>query len=186
MRGTPWPLLIGAFAVVCWLNGGLLAEEKADSATTPVPGAPADTPERVPVEVARDRAKLMHRVYAATLDVMHDRYFHGDRAMVPARAMEDVFMDVARGSEIKARWISVNTKAMSLNHEPKSEFEKQVAKRIGDGEESVETTDQGYYWRAAAIPLGDGCISCHTGFFTGPPKSPRYAALIIGMPIREK
>ena len=46
---------------------------------------------RVPVAVARDRAKLMHEIYSATLEVMHDRYFHADRAVVPARAMEDVF-----------------------------------------------------------------------------------------------
>ncbi|MFO1007996.1 MAG: hypothetical protein U0929_18705, partial [Planctomycetaceae bacterium] len=47
--------------------------------------------DRVPVEVARDRAKLMHDIYTATLDVMHHRYFHREKSVVPARAMEDVF-----------------------------------------------------------------------------------------------
>lgn len=150
---------------------------------TKVPSENAGARPAVSIEVARDRAKLMHRIYAATLEVMHDRYFHDERAMVPARAMEDVFADVGRGTKLKARWIAVNTKAMSLNHEPKSDFEKKAAAEISDGKEAIELTEGGYYWRAAAIPLGDGCVSCHTGFFKGPPKSPRYAALVIGMPI---
>jgi len=143
----------------------------------------ADGQPPVSVAVARDRAQLMHRIYAATLDVMHERYFHGDRAIVPARALEDVFAEVARDSQIKARWISVNTKAMSINHEPKSDFEKRAATEIAAGKESVEVTEAGHYWRAAAIPLADGCVSCHTGFFNGPPKSPRFAALVIGIPV---
>ena len=125
----------------------------------------------------------MHRIYAATLEVMHERYFHGDRAIVPARALEDVFAGIERDSKIKARWISVNTKAMSLHHEPKSEFEKRAATAIAAGQAAIEVTRDGYYWRAAVIPLGDSCVSCHTGFFNGPPKSPRYAALVIGLPV---
>ena len=54
-------------------------------------------------------------------------------AVLPARAMEDIFSDVARQSKTTARWISVNTKAMSLDHEPSSEFEKHAAEEIKGG-----------------------------------------------------
>jgi hypothetical protein len=148
-----------------------------------VPSDPTDGQPKVTVAVARDRAALMHRIYGSTLEVMHERYFHNDRAIVPARALEDVFADVGRDSKIKARWIAVNTKAMSVTHEPKTDFEKRAAVEIGSGKESVETTEDGYYWRAGVIPLADGCVSCHTGFFKDPPKTPRYAALVIGVPV---
>ena len=140
----------------------------------------------VTVAVARDRARWMHEVYAATLEVMHDRYFHDERAIVPARALEDVFDEVAEQSKMKARWISVNTKPMSIHHEPKSEFEKQAATEISAGKSEFERIEDGYYQRAAAIPLSGGCISCHTGFFAGAPKSPRFAALVIRIPIAKE
>ena len=81
----------------------------------------------VPIAVARDRAKLMHDIYLTTLDVMHDRYFHADRAIVPARAMEDVFSEMENQTGSRANWISVNLKAMSIDHEPQTEFEKRAA-----------------------------------------------------------
>jgi hypothetical protein len=48
------------------------------------------------VKAAREQAKLLQEVFATTLDVIHERYFHGDRAAVPARAMEDVFHQLQR------------------------------------------------------------------------------------------
>ncbi len=95
------------------------AEQAAEAAKEEVP--------RVPLVVARDRAKLLHDVYASMLDVIHRRYFHADRAIVPARAMEDVFSDMERAAHIEARWIVANLKAMSVDHEPETPFEKQAA-----------------------------------------------------------
>ncbi len=140
---------------------------------------------RVPIAVARDRAKLMHAIYLATLEVMHDRYFHADRAIVPARAMEDVFsyMDDQTGSQ--ANWISVNLKAMSINHEPKTDFEKRAAREIVIGEDrdrrdrrwmsSLDSVTGGCIVatedflseqssRAVFRWCGRHCISCHGGF----------------------
>ena len=128
----------------------------------------------------------MHSLYAATLDVMHDRYFHGERAVVPARALEDVFAEIARQSKVEARWISVNTKPMSINHEPKSPFEKQAAKELAAGKEAFELVEDGVYQRAGSIPLHGGCISCHSGFFSQGPTSPRYAGLIIRVPLAKE
>ncbi|HVA49885.1 MAG TPA: hypothetical protein VNH11_26195 [Pirellulales bacterium] len=87
-----------------------------------------------------------------------------------------------RQSRVEARWISVNTRAMSLDHEPRTEFEKAAAEKLGSGQDEYEIVENGYYRRAGAIPLGGGCISCHAGFFKTPPKSPRFAGLIISTP----
>lgn len=160
--------------------------DKAPAAAQPAGDSPpADETQRLSVEAARERAKLMHRIYTATLDVMHDRYFHDSRAVVPARAMEDVFAEMARQSSVEARWISVNTRAMSLNHEPQTDFEKEAAKAIGEGKEEYELVENGYYRRAGAIPLASGCVNCHAGFFKAPPKSPRFAGLVISVPVDE-
>src|SRR5262245_65028159 len=101
--------------------------------------APAQSPSaEESLAAAREKAETMHSLYAATLVVMHDRYFHGERATVPARALEDVFAEIARQSKVEARWISVNTRPMSINHEPKTPFEKQAAKELATGKESLE------------------------------------------------
>ncbi len=156
------------------------ADGTADSADQ------ASGSERVSVAVARERAKLMHEIYSATLDVMHERYFRDERAIVPARALEDVFADIERQSNIKARWIAVNTRAMSISHEPKSEFEKRAAREIAGGKREVEAVEDGYFRRAGAIPLASGCVQCHIGFFKEPPKSPRFASLVISIPVADK
>lgn len=176
-----------------WLNRTLLAAVVgmfglyyACGGETTAPAETVADESRVSVEVARDRAKVMHDVYSATLEVMHDRYFHDERAIVPARALEDVFAELDKQSHVKARWISVNTKPMSIQHEPKSDFEKKAAEAIAAGKSELELVENGYYQRAGAIPLSAGCVSCHTGFFSGAPKSPRFAALVIRIPIDEK
>lgn len=157
-------------------------------AEEPAVAAPADAKSFnatvVSVAVARDRARMLHEVYTSTLDVMHERYFHGERATVPARALEDVFAEISRKSHIEARWIAVNTKAMGLNHEPKSEFEKRAAAELAKGKEEFEVIEGGNYRRAAPIQLHSECASCHTAFFTQPPKTPRYAGLTISMPVK--
>ena len=138
---------------------------------------------RVPLSVARDRAMLMHQIYTTTLDVMHDRYFHADRSVVPARAMEDVFENLERETGSKANWISVNLKAMSINHDPTTEFEKQAARELGLGKPEYESVDNGVYRRATPIPLHGGCVSCHAGFNPKPSKTPKLAGLTISMPV---
>ncbi len=180
--------VIGALCVALTVS----AEPPADPARAPGSKDAAaveqtqNADERVPVEVARDRAKLMHRIYSTTLEVMHDHYFHRERSTVPARAMEDIFDVLDRQAKVQARWISVNTKAMSLDHEPETEFEKQAAKEIAAGKEEFESVEKGIYRRAGAIPLAQGCVSCHTGFFTKATKTPRFAGLVISIPVREE
>lgn len=147
-----------------------------------------ETPDdfRVTLAVAKDRAKLMHDVYSATLDMLHHRYFRREGAVLPARAMEDVFTEMDRKSKIKTRWIAVNTPAMSLNHEPESAFEKKAAAEIAAGKGEYEGVEKGYYFRVGAIPLGGGCVGCHTKFGVTADKTPRFAALVIGIPVKDE
>ena len=146
----------------------------------------SDKASRVSIAVARERAAMLHITYAATLDTIHRYYFRKNQAVLPARAMEDVFSEVAKHSKAKARWISVNTKPMSVDHEPEGEFEKQAAAEIAAGKEKYEVVEKGYLRSASSIPLGSGCLSCHAvSTFAPPPKGPRYAGLVISVPIIE-
>ncbi|GDX12027.1 hypothetical protein LBMAG57_37990 [Verrucomicrobiota bacterium] len=136
------------------------------------------------VAVARERAKLLHDIYSTTLDVIHRHYFRPERAVLPARAMEDVFDDMAQVSGDKAQWISVNTKAMSNQHTPKTPFEKKAAAELSAGKEEYEMVENGVYQRAGVIPLRGSCVNCHSKHFSGPIKSPRLAGLVISIPLK--
>ena len=173
---------IGALWVTFATCGEIPTDEVNPSKTKQklVPVKPSD---RVSVAAARERAKLMHDIYDATLEVMHRHYFRKENSVLPARAMEDIFADIARQSSVQARWISVNTKAMSINHEPETEFEKQAAKQIAAGKVDFELIEEGYYQRAGRISLGGGCISCHTHQSSSPSTSPKFAGLVIRIPV---
>lgn len=146
--------------------------------------APANANDLTGVAAARERAKLLHAIYSTTLDVMHRHYFRPERAVLPARAMEDVFEDMAGLTEDKAHWISVNTKAMSVQHTPKTAFEKKAAAELSAGKEEYELVENGVYQRAGVIPLRSSCVGCHTKHFSGPVKSPRFAGLVISIPLK--
>ena len=146
----------------------------------------ATSPERkAVVEAARARAQLLHQVYASTLDVMHHRYFRHDRATVPARAMEDVFADMARQVGVEARWLVVNAKEMSINHKAKTEFDRRAVRAIASGEGAYEEVEKDWYRRAGAISLmNKGCLGCHLQFGSSAKKD-RFAALVIAIPLKD-
>ena len=135
------------------------------------------------VRVARERAKLLHDVYAITLDAIHHHYFRREGTVVPARAMEEIFEGMAGTAGIMANWISVNTKAMSIDHEPRTQFEKTAAAELSAGKKEYELIGKHFYRRAAPIPLGTNCIGCHSGMFSAPGKSPSCAGLVISIPL---
>jgi len=143
-------------------------------------------PTRLSVDAAREKAKLMNEIYLATLEIVHDHYFHGERAVVPARALEDVFAVVKQKTNSDANWISVNMKAMSIGHRPKTDFEKMAAKQIAQGKGEYEAVVEGYYRRAAAVPLDSNCVGCHGGLFKTQSKKPKFAGLVISIPIQQK
>lgn len=139
----------------------------------------------VTLAVARDRANVLQHVYLSTQDVMHRRYFHGGKSAVPARVMEDVFSEMNRKLGVQANWISVTLKAMSINHEPETEFEKQAARALKSGKVEFESVEPSHYRRAIAVPLTGGCIHCHAGLVSRPPAKP-VAGLVISIPIGEQ
>ena len=172
-----------AFVAVAGLLGagllrGGLAEERGVSEKSD-----KDIP-RVSVEVARDRAMLLQDVYLSTLDVIHHRYFHAEKAVIPARAMEDIFKDMQKARHIQARWIAVNLKPMGVDHEPKSDFEKHSVLKIKTGSRTVEAVDGGYYRRTVAIPLTGKCIDCHDAFREAASPTSKFAGLVISVPVK--
>lgn len=104
--------------------------------------------------------------------------------VLPARAMEDIFAEQEAQTGTRTRWIAVNARAMSVDHEPADGFEKEAARRIAAGDREVEQTDKGVYRYAAAIPLHQNCIQCHMGTFMNPPRKPRFAGLVFRTPVR--
>jgi hypothetical protein len=106
--------------------------------------------------------------------------------VLPSRALEDVFEEMEAMTGDKANWIAVNTKAMSIDHKPKTDFEKQAAAELSAGKEAFERIGDGMYQRAAPIPLRLSCVGCHTNMFSGVPKTPRFAGLVISVPLKVK
>ena len=191
VRSTVWALPASAFVLLCVLGAAEAAvveppaETKDESITeeNSVSSEESSDKHRVSVDVARERAKLAHNIYAATLDVLHHRYFREDRSTVPARAMEDLFSEIARQEHIAAKWISVNTRPMSLDHRPADDFEKQAAKVIKTGQHEYELVENGTYRRAEAISLmNKGCLVCHLSFGANA-SIERFAGLVITIPV---
>lgn len=186
-----------AFCLLCILpllrgesdsNNKAPQDSKPASVSTAAPAnsekAREDT--RIPLAVARERAKVMHQMYSATLDVVHHHYFQPDGATLPARALEDVFAEMAKRASVRSRWISVNTRPMTISHEPKGDFEKRAAEAIAAGQPSFDRVEKGFYRSATAIPLGNFCVGCHSGVFGPQAKTPRFAGLVIDIPIRDE
>ena len=192
-------LLVGFVSLAGWFK--VMAEPPVGPAAAPPPEGAAvaeDTPsaedatgtadpthrvEPVSLEQARERAKLLHQVYAATLEAVHTNYFEGCRGVAPARAMKDIFRDVEQESGIQARWISASFKAMNIGHEPQTEFEKHAALELARGADPVETVEEGFYRRAAGVPFQGSCIGCHSENFGSTSPRRKYAGLIISIPV---
>ena len=82
--------------------------------TVPVLAPAAGEDGRVSVAAARDRAGVMHEVFADTLEVVHRHHFRRDGAVLPPRALEDVSTRLDRRAGVKEEWTAVNTAAMSV------------------------------------------------------------------------
>ncbi|MDB5335853.1 MAG: hypothetical protein JWN70_1472 [Planctomycetaceae bacterium] len=183
--------LIAAFAALNLVSHGVTQEPAGTATKAPPKEQPmqgekgADAPPTIAVVEARERAKMLHEIYETTLRTIHSRYFKDNGSVpIPSRVMEDVFSRVSRKSTVTARWIAVNTQAMSLEHEPEDDFEKEAARTLGSGGQEFERIENGTYRRATPIILFDSCLKCHA-----PPPirvtNARYAGLVISMPVNE-
>lgn len=175
---------ICAGVMIALLGMSLLRTSLADEPPAPAEKGDSEDVPRVSLEVARDRARLLQDAYVSTLAVMHRKYFHGDLAVVPARALEDVFDELKQQSHIEANWIAVSLKAMSVENEPETQFEKHAARELDAGQSEVEAIDAGYYRRAVPIRLTGGCLRCHAGLFQQGSPSKKFAGLVVSVPVK--
>ena len=60
-----------------------------------------------------------------------------------------------------------------------------AARELAKGKNRIDAIDGGFYRSASAIPLTGGCVSCHGGFFRAPDKTPRFAGLVISIPVKK-
>lgn len=160
----------------------------------PMPDSKTGVPEKaaktklkpITVEEARERARLMYNIYSVSLEVLHHHYFRHDKPTLPARAMEDIFIEIDERMNIESRWIAVNTPPMSVSHAASTPFEKKAAEEISAGKTEYDSVEKGYYQYAGVIPLKAGCVGCHTKLFSTPVKTPRFAGLVIRIPVKDK
>ncbi|MEE3371908.1 MAG: DUF3365 domain-containing protein [Planctomycetota bacterium] len=151
------------------------------------PSVPPEPPpqQKFAVAVAQTQAELLHQTLTATLSVIHRSYFKGGETLpVPSRALEGVFYRLKRNAQIEARWMAVNTPAMSLEHKPRNAFEKRAATALARGQRTFVQVDQRYLRRAGAITLFSSCLKCHSPAAPGKKRNP-VAALVISVPLSE-
>ena len=157
-----------------------IGRAKADEQT-------ADTNEkaRPTMEEARARARLLHETIHGALQVMHRDFFHEDEKLrIPSRSLEDVFVELTRSHNVELRWLAVNTDAMNIDHNPKTEFEKYAVKALSSGEEEFELGANNIYRFAGTIRLSSVCLKCHVPNRTS--TKDRAAALVISMPLKNE
>lgn len=147
----------------------------------------ASAAEKLSLPETRRQARLLQDTYEATLHVMHRRYFDADeKDVIPARALEDVFALVDEETAGTTRWIAVNTPAMNVDHEPKTDFEKEAAKALAEGNREHEQVIDGMYHRAGAVTLFGSCLKCHLSGLTKQVQKERVAALVVRLPVQEE
>jgi hypothetical protein len=153
------------------------AAEDAAAANT----AHADAP--TTVAEARGRARVLHETLHGALQVMHRDFFEEDDATtIPSRSLEDVFKELAREYQIELRWIAVNTDAMSVDHKPRTDFEKDAAQALASGKAEYEATENNVYRHAGPIRLASQCLKCHVP--NRKSTADRTAGLVISIPLK--
>ncbi len=135
------------------------------------------------VEEARGRARLLQDTIHATLQIVHHQYYRENQGLpLPARTLKVVFSEVARLRHVNLQWLVVNADAGSVDHNPKTEFEKDAARTLAAGKQEFELVEHGIYRHVGAIALSAECLSCHLPNRTS--SKDRTAGLMISMPIK--
>jgi len=184
-------LLIGVSLVLSvWLSGSGVAQSgsqapatkstdeqaAADSATQINENSPTTAIE------ARGRARILHETLHGTLQVMHRDFFREDEGLkIPSRSLEDVFSELAETWGVKLHWIAVDLKAMSVDNEPETDFEKEAARVLKSGKAEYESVSRKEFRFAGRIQLSAICLSCHASRRSS--NDERAAGLVITMPL---
>ncbi len=163
-----------------------LQQDKSDR-TTPhtkakarnKPGLKSLAPKPIPLDQAKQRARMLHDIYESTLLSMHRHYFEpGKQQPIPSRAMEDVFYTGKRRWGVTARWLAVSAQAMNIDHKPRTPFEKAAVRQLISGKKTHEEVRDGIYRMAAPIVLFANCIRCHTTRNKRP-----IAGIVLSLPV---
>ena len=131
---------------------------------------------------ARERARLLHEAFHATLQFVHHEYYRPDeRLTLPATTLERVFRELAKSRNVKLRWLAVSAQAMNVEHNPQDEFEKNAIAALKAGQDEFERVEKGIYRHAGTITLTSDCLKCHLPGRTS--TQDRAAALVISIPL---
>tara|TARA_R110002095_G_scaffold76879_1_gene65799 strand:- start:8924 stop:9505 length:582 start_codon:yes stop_codon:yes gene_type:complete len=134
---------------------------------------------------AQVRARLLHETIHGSLQVMHRDFFQEDESItIPSHSLEDVFKELNRTFGVKVRWLAVNAKAMNIDNEPKTEFEKSAVEVLSDGKPEYEILSDDTYHFAGSIRLPSQCLKCHLPGRKS--NKDRVAGLVISMPFKKQ
>lgn len=133
---------------------------------------------------ARVRARILHETIHGSLQVMHRDFFREDESItIPSHSLEDVFKELERGHGIKIRWLAVNAKAMNIDNEAKTDFEKEAVKVLSDGNPEYDQIKDNRFHYAGSIRLASQCLKCHLPQRTS--NKDRTAGLVISMSLKK-
>jgi len=134
---------------------------------------------------ARIRARILHETIHGALQVVHRDFFREDEGLtIPSRSLEDVFRELTRSHDVQVRWLAVDTDAMNVDHNPKTDFEKAAVKALTAGKDEFEIQEAGAYRHVGRIRLSSQCLKCHLPQRTS--TDDRAAGLMISMPLKTK
>lgn len=132
---------------------------------------------------ARVRARILHETVHGALQVIHRDFFEEEESrVIPSHSLEDVFKELERSQGIKVRWLAVNARAMNVDNEPRTEFEKQAVKVLSDGKAEFEQVTDKEYQFTGSIRLASQCLKCHLPMRKS--NEARVAGLVISMPLK--
>ena len=185
-------LLTGVLLVLSvWLSGPGVAQSGAQTAATTATDEQTEDDsttqinENSPTTVieARGRARILHETLHGALQVMHRDFFREDEGLkIPSRSLEDVFHELAETYGVKLRWIAVDLKAMSVDNEPKTDFEKEAVRVLKTGRTEFESASDSEFQFAGRIQLSAICLSCHASRRSS--NEERAAGLVITVPLK--
>jgi len=174
------------FVLLVVLSISVVDAEEPASKPEPLPSvsSPAAPRKLLPTpDEARNQAELLHESLHATLQTVHHQYYREDEGLpIPAAALKNVFRSLERDRKLEIRWLAVNAQAMNVDHQAKTDFEKEAVKAIAAGKESVEETSNGLYRHVGSIALTSECLKCHAPMRKN--NKARLAGLLIGIPVR--
>lgn len=132
---------------------------------------------------ARVRARILHETVHGALQVIHRDFFEEEESrVIPSHSLEDVFKELERSQGIKVRWLAVNARAMNVDNEPRTEFEKQAVKVLSAGKDEFEQVTDKEYQFTGSIRLASQCLKCHLPMRKS--NEARVAGLVISMPLK--